>query len=106
MILLKAQFTIAAEYRAAFLAQMRELGLASLAEDGCLSFACYEAVDEPDTFIVLQEWRDHPSLDRHEQSAHVAAFKAVAGAMIAARQPTKVYDVSHVGGLNTTTPPQ
>ncbi|MCC6616006.1 MAG: antibiotic biosynthesis monooxygenase [Anaerolineae bacterium] len=99
MILLKAELTIAAEGHAAFLQQMAVLAAASRAEDGCLSFACYEAVAAPNTFIVLQEWASRADLDRHEASAHVAAFKAQAAHLIVARLPTQVYEVSSVSGL-------
>jgi|GEM_PF-788576 len=100
MILLKAQISIEPGYRAQFVGHMQTLTRASLNEEGCLSFGCYEDVTAPNSFIVLAEWESRAALDLHEQSAHVAAFKASIGSMIASRRETLVYTVSHVGGLS------
>lgn len=99
VIILKAQLTIRPEHRAAFVQQMQTLIQASLAEAGCLSFGCYEDVALPHSFVVLEEWESHAALTQHEGSAHVAAFKARVSSMIVARQPTRVYTVSHTEGL-------
>jgi quinol monooxygenase YgiN len=69
---------------------------------GCISFDTLEDVTHPNTFVVLGEWNDEVSLDQHEQSEHVAAFKANAGSMIAARQPARVYIIQRATGLNAS----
>ena len=99
MLVLKTQLSIASDGRAAFLRHMNDLIAASLAEAGCLSFGCYEDVRTPNTFLVLQAWHSRDDLDRHEASAHVAAFKAQAGYLIVARTAAQVYTVNEVGGL-------
>jgi quinol monooxygenase YgiN len=99
MFILKAQFTINAGTREAFFEQMEALLNASLAEDGCLSFGCFEDVVVRNEVIVLAQWTDRTALDQHEASAHVATFKAAAGAMIVSRQETIVYQVSESGPL-------
>jgi quinol monooxygenase YgiN len=100
MIILKAQLTIDASTRPEFLRRLQELIQASLAEEGCISFGCYEDVAAPNSFLVLAEWSSQAALEQHEQSAHVAAFKTQAGSMIIARTLTVVYSVSHTGGLH------
>lgn len=101
MIVLKAQLTIDPARRAAFLHHMNTLVQASMAENGCISFGCYEDVTAPGSFIVLAEWQNQDALKQHEESAHVTAFKAQAGQMIVSRQETRIYTVSRVGGLDS-----
>lgn len=100
MILVKAQLSIAPDARGGFLQAMQTHMQSSRAESGCLSFACYEDTIQANAFIVLAEWADRASLVQHEASPHVAAFKAQIGGMIASREPTRVYTVSAVGGLD------
>lgn len=100
MIFVRAQMTIHADHRAAFLHHMNEFVLASRQEDGCLSFGCYEDVTHPNAFIVLEEWHDHEAFTRHESAAHLATFKVHLLPMLVSREPTRVYTVNDMGGLS------
>lgn len=99
MLLLKAHLSIAAGHRRAFLACIHELVTASLTEEGCCAFECLEEVAHPNSFIVLEEWNDRESLDRHEQSPHLAAFKSIVGEMIVSRRETRVYAIDTIQAL-------
>ena len=99
MLLLKAHLTVDSGSRAEFLTRLQELTDASRADDGCLSFEFYEDALSPGSFVVLEEWQDRESLDRHELTEHLAAFKSAVGPMIIGSRDTRVYSVSHVGGL-------
>jgi quinol monooxygenase YgiN len=44
--------------------------------------------------LILEEWDSHAVLEKHETSAHVAAFKAQIAAFITVRTPTIVYAIS------------
>jgi quinol monooxygenase YgiN len=104
MLILKAQFTIDPLQRAEFIQDMRRLIEASLAEEGCITFGCYEDISEPHSFVVLEEWHGQADLERHEASAHLAAFKASAGPMIVSRKETVIYTVSRLAGLHSLKP--
>lgn len=49
---------------------------ASRAEDGCLFYYIHQMSDKPNTFVVLESWRDDDALDGHKQSAHYAHYKS------------------------------
>lgn len=98
MIVFMTQLSIASDGRDDFLLHMNELIAALLAEAGCLSFGCYEDVQIPNSFLVLQAWHSRADLDRHEASAPIAAFKAQAGHLIVARTAAQVYEVSGLQG--------
>ena len=62
-----------------------------LAEDGCIEYgpvvdvAGADPAFGPDTYAVIEKWRDMPALKAHAAAAHMKAFGAEAGALIAAR---------------------
>ena len=45
-------------------------------EDGCLFYYIHQMKDKPNTFVVLESWRDEKALDGHKESAHYAYYKA------------------------------
>jgi quinol monooxygenase YgiN len=62
-----------------------------LAEDGCIEYgpvvdvAGADPAFGPDTYVVVEKWRDLPALQAHAAAAHMKAFGAQAAALIAAR---------------------
>jgi len=50
---------------------LRELAVASRAEDGCLGYEVARGND-PDrgTFVLFEKWRDQAALDDHMQAEH------------------------------------
>jgi quinol monooxygenase YgiN len=62
-----------------------------LKEDGCIEYgpvvdaAGADPAFGPDTYVVVEQWRDMPALKAHAAAAHMKAFGAQAGELIAAR---------------------
>ena len=63
---------------------LRELAVASRAEEGCLGYEVARG-NEPDrgTFVLFEKWRDQAALDVHMQEEHfqrlgVNGFRALA----------------------------
>jgi len=62
-----------------------------LAEDGCIEYgpvvdvAGADPAFGPDTYVVVEKWRDMPALKAHAAAPHMKAFGAQAGDLIAAR---------------------
>ena len=94
MILLKASLQIDPPTRATFLAHLADFVAISQAEDGCLGFHACEDVLTPNRFLILEEWDNRAALEKHETSAHVAAFKAQIAAFITDKLPSIVYSIS------------
>lgn len=40
-------------------------------EDGCIAYGLYRNQSNPGLFVVIEEWRDAESLDRHLGTEHV-----------------------------------
>ncbi len=99
MIVLKASITIHAEQRDAFLQALQPLLAASRAEDGCLTYECYEVVGEANHFIFFEAWAGMDALHIHESSDHLKLFRGHLRAMLRDRVPTRVYHVETVTTL-------
>jgi quinol monooxygenase YgiN len=63
---------------------------ASRAEEGCVSYAFNQSVDDPTEFSVSEIWRSKSDNARHEKSAHIKAFGDTVPKMLAPGQPPVV----------------
>jgi quinol monooxygenase YgiN len=99
MLLLKASLQIDPSTRATFLSHLADFVAISQAEDGCLGFQACEDVLTPNRFLILEEWDSHAVLEKHETSAHVAAFKAQIGSFITGKAPSVVYSIAESRSL-------
>lgn len=44
--------------------------------EGCLLYHIYQMDDKPNTFVVIESWRDEAALDGHKNSAHYNHYKS------------------------------
>jgi len=51
-----------------------ELIAATRKEDGCIEYALFQNAENPRVYILMEEWRDQPSLEAHMQTDH---FKTI-----------------------------
>jgi quinol monooxygenase YgiN len=72
----------------------RTLAGPSRAEDGNLSYSCYEDALQPGTWFYFEEWRDQDALDRHFASPHFAQAGAVLNDVLTAPPAVTVYEVA------------
>jgi quinol monooxygenase YgiN len=73
----------------------------SLAEAGCIRFEYFLDGTDAAHLLVLQEWKDRPSLERHEASEHVTEFKMNAASFMGPHAPTRVYVIDQIGNLSS-----
>jgi quinol monooxygenase YgiN len=50
--------------------ELKKLILASLAEEGCLSYEIYECNDEKGQYIITELWESEDALNAHKLSPH------------------------------------
>lgn len=46
------------------------------AEEGCLRYEIYQSSDNPDGWMVHEDWRSRADFDLHMSTSYVAAFMA------------------------------
>jgi len=68
------------------------------AQPGCISMTFYQGTDEPGTMMILEEWTDWPSLEKHIRSD---AYRSILEVMELACEPPmiKFCSVSDTKGL-------
>jgi quinol monooxygenase YgiN len=62
------------EQREELVAQLERMQDASRREAGCLRYGFFAAVEDPLTFIAVEEWADREALDRHFEQPHLQEF--------------------------------
>lgn len=98
MLLVTARITTTPGAADALLPAAAEMVAATRTEDGCLSYELLASTDAPDTYVMLEQWRDRAALDAHMVSSAMAAFGAAAGAHLTGVDIT-VHEVSSSGPL-------
>ena len=63
-------------------------------EPGCVLYAFAEVVGQPGAFLVVQEWRDEGSLERHYGSAPFIRYQDAVGDLLARPSELRVHRVS------------
>lgn len=88
MIIIHAFIKVKPEHREAFLAKTKEVTAGTLAEEGVLSYRLYEDAEQPNSFVMLETWKDHQAIQSHQESAHFQRFMADVQVMMS--EPTNV----------------
>lgn len=77
MITVHAYMYAKPEYRDAYLEGLRALQASTREHDaGCLRYECWTSIDDPDTFVCIEEWTDMAALNAHLDAPHHAAASA------------------------------
>ncbi len=53
---------------------LRSLRDASRAEPGCLTFDVSRSNDDPNVFVLYEEWKDQAALDYHYETEHFKKY--------------------------------
>lgn len=89
-IVMHATMPVKPEMREAFLNAIPRLVDASNAEEGILSYQCYEATAQPNTFVMIEVYADKAAMDSHLASPHFQQAGKGLG-MVLAGAPTLTY---------------
>src|SRR3954447_8687835 len=87
------------ETREQFIAVLKEIQAASREDDGCVNYGYYTEIEDPDSLIAVEEWRDMAALEAHLRTPHVARLVAELPGMIAAPPELTAHEVAGSGAL-------
>jgi quinol monooxygenase YgiN len=73
-VILMPVFTAKPESREKLALALRDLQELSREDDGCISYSVFVDVDDPQRFVLYEEWTTEPALLQHNQQAHVRDF--------------------------------
>lgn len=74
MIIVKGAIPVMADRRDEALELISHLARRSRTERGCLDYDVCVRLDQPNTVVLFQQWRDIDALERHFASGHVEEF--------------------------------
>jgi quinol monooxygenase YgiN len=74
MILVIGRVRCAAEQRDGLVSLFETMQSESRREDGCLRYGFFAAVEDPLSFVAVEEWRDREALDAHFRQPHLHEF--------------------------------
>ncbi len=94
LLVVVGKLSAKAERRADLIALSQGMFASSRAEDGCISYNFYEAVEGGGAFLFFEEWRDRAALDRHFATAGFRAFAAAVAPMLEGAPAIRAYAVS------------
>lgn len=97
VVTVTARLTACPGQQGALREALRPLIAATRAEPGCLRYDLLVAGGDPCAFLLLEAWASAQALAEHQQSPHIAAFRALAGPLLAGSVVDTFADVDVIG---------
>jgi quinol monooxygenase YgiN len=63
-------------------------------EDGCVRYGFFAAVEDPLSFVAVEEWADREALDRHFAQPHLHEFTRGLLALVSERPEVAIHEVA------------
>ncbi|WP_027415885.1 putative quinol monooxygenase [Aneurinibacillus terranovensis] len=74
MIIIHAFIKVDPKHRTEFLELSKITAAASQAEEGNVSYQLYEDVEQSNTFVMLEIWKNQTAIEEHEETPHFINF--------------------------------
>jgi quinol monooxygenase YgiN len=72
---------------------------ASSAEAGCISYRFYLDIEDPNIAFLFEEWESQEALTDHNQTAHMATYRAKAARLFTGERALRRYEVAETRPL-------
>jgi len=63
-------------------------------EDGCIRYGFFAAVEDPFSFIAVEEWADREALDKHFAQPHLQEFAAGLLKLVSERPEVAIHEIA------------
>ncbi|MCW2605863.1 MAG: antibiotic biosynthesis monooxygenase [Frankiales bacterium] len=94
MLLVVATLPAKPDTREELAALLVDLAKTSRGDAGCLSYAFYADLEDPDVFISVETWDEQASLDAHMQQPHVTSGLGKLPGLLGGAPSIMVHDVA------------
>jgi quinol monooxygenase YgiN len=94
MLLVIGRVRCDAEQRDALVALCETMQDNSRREDGCLRYGFFAAVEDPLSFVAVEEWADREALDRHFAQPHLHEFGRALLELVSGRPEVAIHEVA------------
>ena len=94
MILVVGRVRCAAEQRDELVGLFETMQEESRREEGCLRYGFFAAVEDPLSFVAVEEWSDRDALDRHFAQPHLHDFSRGLLELVSERPEVAIHEVA------------
>src|SRR3954451_11766659 len=94
MVLVIGRVQCSADNRDALVALFEEMQDNSRREEGCLRYGFFAAVDDPLSFVAVEEWADREALDRHFAQPHLHEFSCRLLELVSERPEVAIHEIA------------
>jgi quinol monooxygenase YgiN len=93
-----------AERREELIGLLRRMQEDSRREEGCLRYGFFAAIEDPHSFIAVEEWTDREALDRHFAQPHLHEFAAGLLEVVSERPEVAIHEIAETGEYPGSSP--
>ena len=97
MIVVVGRVTCVPENRERLVGLLEQMQNDSRKEDGCIRYGFFAAVEDPHSFIAVEEWADREALDRHFAQPHLHEFVAGLLEVVSERPEVAIHEIAETG---------
>ena len=94
MILVIGRVRCDAEHREQLVSLCEAMQTESRKEEGCLRYGFFAAVEDPLSFVAVEEWADREALDRHFQQQHLRDFTRGLLSIVSERPEVAIHEIA------------
>ena len=105
MLLVVGRVRCSPEQRDDLVALMRQMQDDSRREDGCLRYGFFAAVEDPLSFVAVEEWADRAALDRHCAQPHLQEFARRLVEVVDSAPEVAIHEVAGTSPFPGSSPP-
>ena len=94
MVLVIGRVECGAENREELVGLMEKMQEDSRGEEGCLRYGFFAAVEDPNSFVAVEEWADREALDAHFQQPHLQEFTRGLLEVVSSQPEVAIHEVA------------
>jgi quinol monooxygenase YgiN len=94
VLLVIGRVSCEAENRDRMISELRKMQDDSRKEEGCIRYGFFAAVEDENSFIAVEEWKDREALDRHFAEPHLHEFGANMLKLVSGRPEVAIHEIS------------
>ena len=93
MLLVIGRVRCPAERRDELVAELEQMQENSRREEGCLRYGFFAAIEDPLSFVAVEEWADREALDRHFAQPHLHEFTRRLLELVSDRPEVAIHEI-------------
>jgi quinol monooxygenase YgiN len=99
MLLVIGRVRCEPEQRDRLVALCERMQDASREEAGCIRYGFFAAVEDPLTFVAVEEWADREALDRHFAQSHLREFTKGLLELVSEQPEVAIHEIAGTTGF-------